>query len=516
MKSTITLVLALLFALSLLPVTAQDGEISLSVVGRYETGIIDEGAAEIAAYDVESQRLFVTNADASGIDVLDISDVTAPTLVTNIAIEEYGDGVNSVAIANGVVAAAVEAAEVGEAGLVLFMNADGEVLGTTEAGFLPDMITFTPDGTKVLVANEGEPNDDYSIDPVGSVTVVDISEGVENAVSTQLGFEAFNDAVPAGVRVFGPGATFAQDAEPEYIAVVPDGSAAYVVLQENNAIARVDLEAMAITVVAPLGFKDHSLEGNGFDASNEDGVINIQPWPTLGMYQPDAIAAFEIDGAGYLITANEGDARDYDGFSEEARVDDLTLDPEAFPNAVELQAEDQLGRLNTTTAFGDTDGDGDHDVIYSYGARSFTIWDAQGNIVFDSGDQLEQIVAELEPEGFNSQGLYESFDNRSDDKGPEPEGVTVGVVGENTYAFVGLERVGGVMVFNISDPAAPVFVQWANNTDWQGSFEEQTFTGDIAPEGVLFISAEDSPNGSPLLIVTNEVSGTTTIYEIAQ
>lgn len=515
MKLRMMIALVLMFAWSMIPAAAQE-ELTLTVIGRYETGIIDEGAAEIAAYDAESQRLFVTNADADGIDVLDISDPTAPALVTNIAIEELGAGVNSISIFDGLVAAAIEAEDVDAAGSVAFMNTDGEVLGTVEAGVLPDMLTFTPDGSKVVVANEGEPSDDYTIDPEGSITIVDVSGGVENATATQVTFEAFNDAVPEGVRVFGPGATFAQDVEPEYVAVTPDSSTAYVVMQENNAVAVVDLAAAEVVAVVAQGFKDHSVEGNGFDASNEDGEINIQTWPTLGMYQSDAIVAYETNGEVYLITANEGDARDYEGFSEEARVADLTLDPEVFPNAEELQAEDQLGRLNTTTAFGDTDGDGDHDVIYSYGARSFTIWGADGSLVWDSGDQLEQITAEMVPEAFNSQGLFESFDNRSDDKGPEPEGAAVGMIGDQIYAFIGLERIGGVMVYNVTDPTSPEFITWAYNTDWEGSFEEATFTGDIAPEGLLFISAEDSPNGSDLLVVTNEVSGTTTIYEISQ
>ena len=211
----------------------------------------------------------------------------------------------------------------------------------------------------------------------------------------------------------------------------------------------------------------------------------------------------EVDGQTYYITANEGDARDYDGFSEEVRVEDLELDPTAFPNAEELQEDANLGRLKTTNTLGDTDGDGDLDKIYSYGARSFSIWNSDGELVFDSENELATITANPVPELFNSQGDEESFDERSDDKGSEPEGVVTGVVDGKTYAFIGLERIGGIMVYDVSNPTDPKFVQYLRSE------------GDIAPEGLDFVAAEESPNGNPLLVVAYEISGSTTIYEIA-
>lgn len=507
-------ILAMLLMVSV-AVTAQEGSLTLTPIGTYETGIFDEGAQEIGAYDAESQRLFVTNADANVIDILDISDPSAPALVSQISLDDFGSGINSVATGNGMVAAAVEGEEVDSIGTIVFMDVDGEVLGSAEAGVLPDMVTFTPDGNYVLVANEGEPNDEYTIDPEGSITLIDLTGGMDALVVTQLSFEGFNDMMPDGVRVFGPDATFAQDVEPEYVAVAPNGETAFVSLQENNALAVVSLITNEIIDVLPLGFKDYSLEENAIDPSNEDGEINIRPVPVFGMYQPDAIAAYEVDGSTFIVTANEGDARDYDGYSEEERIADITLDPEAFPNAEELQAESDLGRLLITTTLGDTDGDGDFDELYNYGARSFTIWATDGSIVFDSGNEFATYFAENLPEIFNSQGTVDSFDNRSDDKGVEPEGVVIGTVGESIYAFIGLERVGGVMVYDITNPSEASFVTYASNTDINGNADEN-MAGDIAPEGLVFISAEDSPNGSPLLVVTNEVSGTTTIYEISQ
>jgi Ca2+-binding RTX toxin-like protein len=231
------------------------------------------------------------------------------------------------------------------------------------------------------------------------------------------------------------------------------------------------------------------------------------------MYQPDAIATFAVNGETYIVTANEGDARDYDTFSEEVRVADLTLDPDAFPNADELQAEAALGRLTVTNTLGDPDGDGDFDQLFSFGARSFSIWDSAGNLVFDSGDDFERITAELLPDNFNSDNdENDSFDSRSDAKGPEPEGVVTGVVDGRTYAFIGLERIGGIMVYDVTDPVSPSFVQYINTRDFEGNAEAGT-AGDLGPEGLVFIAAEDSPTGRPLLAVANEVSGSTTLYD---
>jgi len=523
MKVRFALLVVLMLAMGAIA-NAQDGAITLNPLGTYETGIFDEGVQEIGAYDAESQRLFVTNADANRIDVLDISDPANPTLINDFTLDAFGDSINSVAVKNGVVAIAVEGPAVDSEGTLVFTDVDGDVLSSVTVGVLPDMVTFTPDGRFVLTANEAEPNDDYTIDPEGTVSIIDISGGVDSlsddAVTT-VRFVDFNadaaraDELPGDVRIFGPDATVAQDLEPEYVAVSPDSSRAFVSLQENNAVAVIDIADGSVISILALGFKDYSVDGNGIDASNEDGEVNIRPVPVFGMYQPDALASYEVDGTVYFVTANEGDARDYDSFSEEARIGDeeVALDEEAFPNAAELKDETNLGRLLITTTLGDTDGDGDFDMLYNYGARSFTIFTAGGDLVFDSGNEFETITADLVPEAFNSQGTADSFDNRSDDKGPEPEGIVLGEVDGTSYAFIGLERIGGVMVYDITDPTAPAFVQYINNANLDGSAEERT-AGDVGPEGLVFISAEDSPVGTPLLAVTNEVSGSTTIYEI--
>ncbi|PJF32409.1 MAG: alkaline phosphatase [Phototrophicales bacterium] len=502
------------------------GELTLTPIGTYPQGdiadLFDEGNAEIVAYHAPSFRLFVVNANTATIDILDITDPTMPILVTAVSFDEYGDGINSVAVYDDLVAVAVEGDDVNVRGSVVFISINGDFLHMVEVGFLPDMVVFSPDGQYVLTANEGEPNDDYSIDPEGSVSIIYIGDNAQLATVAEATFTDFNvggaraNELPAGVRIYGPNATVAQDLEPEYIAISADSTTAYVTLQENNAVAVIDIQTATVTAILALGYKDFSLAGNGLDAGKDDGMINIANWNIRGLYLPDAIAYYRTDMGSYLVTANEGDSRDYDGYSEEAEINDLNLDPEIFPNAEELLADSAIGGLEVTNALGDEDGDGDYEAVYIGGARSFSIWDATtGELVFDSGDQFEQIIAALYPADFNTNNDENEFDSRSDNAGPEPEAVTLGVIGDKTYAFIGLERIGGVMVYDITNPMSPVFVTYANNRDFAGDPEAGT-AKDLGPEGVLFIPADQSPNGENLLVVANEISGTTTVYRITR
>ena len=217
-----------------------------------------------------------------------------------------------------------------------------------EAGYLPDMVKFSPNGKYVLSANEGEPNDAYTVDPEGSITIVEVA----TKEAKTIGFEALSSQQETleanGFRIFGKDASFTQDIEPEYI-TISDSKYAYVSLQENNGIAKVNIVNQTIEDIFPLGTKDFSLEGNEFDVSDKDEINSIKNWPVKSFYMPDAIDYFEVNGLGYIISANEGDARDYEGFSEEERVDDLELDPTVFENATELQDKKILGCLKVTT-----------------------------------------------------------------------------------------------------------------------------------------------------------------------
>lgn len=917
------IVLAMLVSTASLttPAVSADGpSIKLQPLGTFNTGVFDEGAAEIVAHDPKTQRLFVVNANAATVDVLNLADPGNPTLLFSIDATQYGDSANSVAVNKGVVAVAVEAAEKTDPGQAVFFDTNGNFLNAVEVGALPDMITFSPNGRYVLVANEGEPNDDYTVDPEGTVSIIDISSGVSNLTQSAVrtaDFKKFNNGkLDESIRIFGPGATVAQDLEPEYITISNNSRLAYVTLQENNAMAVIDIRRARVNEIIGLGFKNHAahletatfedlpllgttaagqeillggfsglffegiqngllvfvthpdrgpnaepidtdgdgdrerpfplpdfqsrivrfaydpyngsvkildqilltrpdgvtpitglpnlagtaglayadeepidlfgnqlaldpfgadmegiviaedgsfwmvdeyrpaiyhfnpagvlidrfvpegssssvdtgteaipavfaqrranrgfeavaydngrlyafiqspiddpdttndansragdfirmlefdtttgqtvgqyvylIEGNGsdkigdavalgngeflvlerddatgpaalkkvfrisineatnletldpalvgpaaglelldadglaaagispvskmvfidlialgydfadkpeglalvdektiavlndndfqlvgsfdpatglldpnpnptqpvlgliklenaLDASDRDDAINITSWPVLGMYQPDAIALYRLKGQDYLVTANEGDARDYDGFAEEERVKDLDLDPTAFPNADGLQEDEAIGRLTVTSVNGDTDGDGDFDQLYAYGSRSFSIWNKNGQRIYDSGADFERITAKLLPADFNATNdENDTFDNRSDNKGPEPEGVIVGRAYGRTYAFIGLERIGGVMVYDITDPYSAHFVTYVNNRDFNGDAEAGT-AGDLGPEGLAFISQKDSPIKKPLLVISNEVSGSTSVFSI--
>lgn len=519
---------------------AAPAEAIFKPIGTYSSGIFDESAAEIGAYDPLTQSLFVTNSNDNTIDVLSISDPTNPFLDFTIDLSPFGGGVNSVTVSNGVLAAAVAAEVTQDPGTVVFFDTLGNLLNQVEVGALPDMLTFTPDGTRVLVANEGEPDDDYVVDPEGSVSIIDVSGGVNTATVTTAGFTQFNDAVlDPSIRIFGPGATVAQDLEPEFIAVSEDSTQAFVALQENNAIGVLDLATGEFTDLFGLGFKDNTDPANVLDPSDRDGGINLQTVPTQGVYQPDAIAAYEVDGVTYIVTANEGDARDYDGFSEETNLEDLladglldldqdgvadtaeTIEPKTGLPISALLDDAVLGRLDLTNSTGDIDGDGLIEELTNFGARSFSIYNGEtGEQVFDSGADFEQIVVglieagELPLEAFNTDNDENDFDGRSDAKGPEPEAIEIGVVNGRVLAFIGAERLSGIFIYDVTDPTAPSFVEFTSNRDFVVDFDEDSFelAGDLGPEDIVFISKDVSPNGLDLFAVTNEVSGTTTIY----
>ena len=491
--------------------------IDLKLIGRYSSNVYDAGGTEIAAYDAVTSHLFSVNAATGALDIIDLSDPSNPVLVSSIDLSPYGAAANSVASMNGIVAAAVEDTNKQENGRAVFFDAAGNYLNQVEVGALPDMLTFTPDGMKVLVANEGEPNSDYTVDPVGSVSIIDLSGGIaglSQANVTTLDFSAYNNTIlDPSIRVYGPNATVAQDMEPEYIAVSGNSEKAYVTLQENNALGVINLKNNKIVSLIGLGFKDYMDVNNKLDASDQNSaIVNITNWPVYGMYQPDAIKHIRLNGNNYLVTANEGDVREYSAFAEGSRVASLLLDETAFPDALNLKNNNNLGRLNVTKTLGDSDNDGDYDALYAFGARSFSIRSTSGSLVFDSGDKLETFLYEKYPLNFNCSNTNNTLKNRSDDKGPEPEGIEVAEIFDSTYAFVGLERTGGVVVYNITDPLNPRLVNYVNTRDLSQT-PGLNSGGDLGPEGLLFIPAAESPNGRNLLVVSNEISGTIAIFE---
>ncbi|GHA06374.1 alkaline phosphatase [Arenicella chitinivorans] len=485
--------------------------IQLRALGTFKSGPYDHGAAEIASYDVATRQAYVVNGFANAIDVFNLAQPDKPALVNQIKLKDYGSP-NSVAVKRGLVAVAVAAKPKHDPGSIVVFDLTGKHLNTFKVGALPDMVTFTPDGNVILSANEGEPNDDYTIDPEGSVSLIPVGEDIRQQSQADVrtaDFSAFNtQTLDPAIRIFGKNASVAQDLEPEYITVSADSQTAWVALQENNALAVIDIAASKVTALLPLGTKSHALPGNGIDASDEDGGVHIRTWPVEGMYQPDTITSYAVDGETFIVTANEGDARDYDGYSEETRVGKMNLSKTLIQAYPKLTSKNQLGRLKVSKVGADTDDDGKADRLLAYGARSFSIWSAQGKLVFDSGDQFEQITAQHDP------GLFNIDDDRSDNKGPEPEALALGEVDGRVYAFVGLERTGGVMVYDITNPADAAFVDYFTTRNTE-AVEDLPEAGDIAPESIVFVSADDSASGQPFLITANEVSGTVSTYAIS-
>jgi len=564
--------------------------VRVEVVGRFSAGgsdIAGKSAAEIVQFHQDSSSAFAVNSANNQIEVINLSnlpttEVGAPITDTSLSSTAFTlfdevdvalennltetislGAANSIAIYENILAIAVEATEKTDNGAVLFYQLDNQGSGTfikaVKVGALPDMITFSPDGKLVLVANEGEPNSNYSIDPEGSISLIEITNILPADISTTINLntnitfssdlldsedydtdiERIDLLKAKGLKLAGPaGTTLAQSLEPEYITISDDSKTAFVSLQENNAIGIINIENNTIEI-KPLGFK--SWDEFQLDYTNKDEVASFEHVQNVfGMYQPDTISSYQWQGATFVLTANEGDSRDYDGYSEEVRVKDI-IDPDKINKSLSVQLQELydasggkngLGRLKVTTALGDEDDDGTYEALYAYGARSFSIWDKNINLVYDSGDDFGKISASVLGNNFNSTHTENKGDNRSDDKGGEPEAITVGKIADKTYGFIASERSGNLFIYDISNPFNVSFAAFYNNRDFTIDYELDDdldnpcdasegmncdmieHAGDLGPESIKFVNSEQSPNGKPLLIIGNEVSGSVTVYQV--
>lgn len=525
--------------------------VQVECLGAFSSDLFDASGGEIAVFSEKSKRLYITNA-AQGIAKVDLSTPSATN--RDAFVRQFG--VNSVAVHGDVVAACWAPKFEGAQGEVRFFDLDLKPTGSIKVGFQPDMIVFTPDGKTLLAACEAEPSDDGVEDRAGSISIIDLSGGVASAKVREANFDAFEARAQelrnAGVHLPMPGRSLMQQLEPEYIAMSTDGARAYVTLQEANAIAVVDVRNATVTAILPLGLKDFSVSGVGLDASDKDTRATITPWPVHAMYQPDSLAFFTHNGSSYLATANEGEPRDHPFYSEVQRVSKLknskdstapALDTARFPLAVEsgdgyaqkdLLNAKAIGRLEVSEARGDLDGDGDFDQLVCFGGRSVSIWkiieDSAGcatslELVWDSGSAIERTVRDRMPKAFNADNRANpSRDARSDVRGPEPEGLTIANIDGRRILFVGLERTGGVMSWEISDPAQPIFAGYFNRRDPAVDLDidedgdkmpdQLEAIGDLGVEGVLVIPAQSSPTKRPILVLCNEVSGTVSLFDL--
>lgn len=539
----------------------------LTLLGRFVSDSpFDSSAAEIVHYDSCHDQLFVVNAQNKSVDVLSLDQENKPALKATLNLQQAGEraqieigAANSVATHHGLVAVAIENSNKQESGIVAIYNAkDLSLMATYPTGALPDMVAFSPDGRYIATANEGEPNSDYTVDPEGSITLIDLTTGIEQAKVSQVRFIEFNlrnqrsGELSTRVRISAPNASIAQDLEPEYLAFDDKGKL-FVALQENNAIARIDVASQRIDAILPLGYK--SWGKAELDASNKDDLLgNFHRYDKLvGLYMPDSIDTYNVNGETYIVTANEGDGREYGfkstqaqcdkqgfewdsddytstehyqtkqdfciAYSDELRGKKLTV-PDTHPLHDALKDTTLLGRLKIVAPIEALQSDSN---IESFGTRSFSIWNGDGDLMFDSGDQFAQIVYAQAPLHLNSSNdSNESADDRSDDKGVEPEAIEVALINGRQYAFIGLERQGGVMIYDISNPKDAMFLHYSNNRDFAQPVCTQVedgecandrynpLAGDLGPESIHYFAR----NGQHLLAVGNEVSGTTSIYRI--
>jgi len=492
----------------------------IEIVHKYSFDPNPSGSTtEVITFDSASKRLFTSSAIQNRVDIIDFSNPDSAVRISSIDMTPYGK-LTSLAAFNGVLAVASPNANEQLDGSIVFFNTNGTFLKQVTVGALPDMVTFTPDGKKVLTGNEGQPNTAYTIDPEGSISIIDVSGGIANLTQANVKtllftrFNAEDSALRAqGIRKTKASSTLSQDLEPEYITVSEDNTKAWVTLQENNAMAEINLTTDSIISIWTLGTKNCNLPGNSFDASDNSGIVHLSNWPIKAFTMPDAVANFKVGNETYLITANEGDEKEYAGLNERTTVGNINtrLDSIAFPHAAWLKLAHNMGRLRITNLNGDKDGDGDFDELFMVGPRSFSIYNAATKqAVYESGNALELITSKHPKSAsiFNADHESNALKGRSHSKGPEAEAVTVGKIWNKQYAFIGLERVGGVMVYDVTNPVAPVFVNY-NNTRSLTSIG-----GDLGPEITLFISPERSPNGKPYLLVSNEISGTITVFEV--
>ncbi|PZD93050.1 hypothetical protein DNH61_25035 [Paenibacillus sambharensis] len=490
-----------------LRVTVQPKKVSN--LGSYSTGYQSEdgGVAEIVKYNPDNKKMYLVNGQEKKIDIVSLADVKNEVgntykLEKRIDVSgmvpdfTFGD-ITSVDIntERDIVAVAVQAEDYRETGAVLVLDYDGNLIQHIWAGIQPDMVTFSPDGQYILAANEGEPRAGYgegTVDPKGSVSVINLRHGVKSAVAVNVTFDAFDaqrEQLVADQVILKKGAAPSVDLEPEYIAVDSTSRKAYVSLQEANAIAVLDMANYRFTSVKGLGFKDHSLPGNEVDLL-KDGTIDIKNQPVYGVYMPDGLAAANIGGKTYLLTPNEGDAREW-GDYENIRTAEID------GRKVEVLKNEEHDGLEEGKQ-------------YVLGGRSFSIWDAETmKLVYDSGSEFEKRTAELYPKYFNTSNKNIKLDDRSGKKGPEPEDIKVMSEGGRHYAFVGLERIGGVMVYDITNPGGAVFFDYMNTRDYSAPI-----AGDVSPEGLAVVKGADSPTGYPLVLAAHEVSGTVAVYQM--
>lgn len=500
-------------------------------------------SASSVAYDPGTRRLFVTNRFQALLEIYDLSDPSNPILFKSVPLGGANCIIsnpvqcsrpNHVAVADGVVAVAVMNETPTDPGRLVLMKTDGSDQRDLVVGASPTWVSFTPDGTKIVVINQGVPSADYRVDPEGSISIIkDWQSSAPKAVPVTL--ESFNsrkeELIARGVRIYGPclstpscEVTVAQDLEPVAAVISADSQKAWITFETNNALGVLDIAGERLADLRTVGVKDHSKWWNRLDAT-DDRDFDLRRWPLLGMYQPNGIDILKTHGHQYLITANRGNWREGSAFpndSERTTVGEACKAGRLDPTLCQrLSGAPDISIASYPYRY--TGQDAPLPGAYSYGGRSFAIWTTEGKLVHDSGAALEAITHDACPSYFNSQSDQNTFDDRSDEKGPEPEGVAVAGIAGRTFAFVSLRRIGGIVAFDVSEPWFPVFQQFINSRDFSvdpknlpAGYPSEYFVncaaGDLQGVKPVFVDGTDAPTGNPLLLLVNNYSGSVAIF----
>jgi hypothetical protein len=513
-----------------------------------------QGGIEIISYTPDNHTVagvYVSDPDGSGagpttfgVQVLTLGNTGGLTERFQIDLNTGNTGLAGLSSVSGValdplgrsfgVAGVIPTDNTGTLGKLAFFNYNtGAVIGTINAGYHPDSVRFSDDGMKIYVANEGEFKPGAA-QAAGSLSIVDVSSITSGNLAALTGLTASTfDFTPgnlgsgaslSGIRnsnvaAVGTSGTFInsvpnftmvanQDAgalEPEFVTI--SQGKAFVTLQDNNAIGVFDLGTNKWEKINNLGTVTMTIDGSDTD------LLKVTTGTVKGLHMPDTIASFVVAGKTYLVTANEGDARvddrDVSRFGDVGGNDSMVpiLDANYPATATGVRANGALGRLNVSRIDGDTDNNGKIDDVTAIGTRSFSIWEVQGDNTLvrthDSGP-LDGLLNTLDTGAYNmNKGAFAEVDKRSDDKGVEPEGLTIFSVDGKTLMALMLERQNGVLLYDITDPNSPLYLDYINT---YGSGVIGADPGDrlVSPEGSLFISAADSPTGTSLLLVGYE------------
>lgn len=536
---------------------------AMTLLNAYVEGNITRaGGSEVVSYTTQDNTLLATVANAStsafGVQIMTLS--SSATLGERAYVDYstiFGVPTNMNSISSVAadpsnrgfgVATLIPTANTTTAGKIAFFDLTSAFSGgnrtllTLDVGFHPDSVTFSADGSKLIVVNEGEfnatvANASSTGNAPGSISVINLGSitssaqiaaltnsdvstfdfsstnlsagvtlaGIRNPSVAALGTSgAFISSVPNFTALAGSDPDFYKGMEPEFASVL--GNKVHVTLQENNAIATFDLTINKWTAVNNLGTITQIIDASDQDGTGNTASISIND-TVKGLPMPDTMRAFSSGGNNYLITVNEGDARgddrDTSRFGSTSGNSSMNTILDSSLISDPSRANNVLGRLNVSRINGDNNNDGKIDEAVMIGTRSITIWNADtGAKVWDSGQStntnFETILASLDPTRFNmNNGLPSNFDTRSDDKGPEPEALTIGQFGSSLLAFVGMERQNGLMVYDITNPNSPTFVSYLNSQ----------VDGLISPESMVYIPISQSPTGSALLITGYEGTG---------